>query len=123
MELWAGFVGVEEDKKTFALTPKIGWFVRQSNEEEESLARLKKQDSLRGIELRIDAVPEILQKLDHIEKLKLYFENDIKLPEWLMKMDIESILVFGEITDTEKEQLLAQYGNLSINDNDYYDYD
>lgn len=123
MELWAGFVGVEENKKTFALTPKIGWFVRQSNEEEESLARLKKQDAIRGIELRIDSVPEILQKLDHIEKLKLYFENNIKLPEWLMKMDIESISAFGEITDTEKERLLAQYANLSINDNDYYDYD
>ena len=40
-----------------------------------------------------------------------------------MKMDIESISAFGEITDTEKEQLLAQYANLSINDNDYYDYD
>jgi len=88
-----------------------------------ALPVLKEQDAIRGIKLTIDTVPEILQKLDHIERLILYFENDIKLPEWLMKMDIESILVFGEIADTEKEQLLAQYANLSINDNDYYDFD
>lgn len=37
MELWAGFVGAEEDPQTLALTPKIGWMVRvaeMSNDKE-----------------------------------------------------------------------------------------
>lgn len=41
MELWSGMVGVSEDKKTYALTPQIGWFVRKSDEKAESLARLR----------------------------------------------------------------------------------
>ena len=46
MQLWAGFVGVEEDAKTRALTPKIGWLARIANEESDEVARLKEQDKL-----------------------------------------------------------------------------
>ncbi|GAA4099412.1 DUF4419 domain-containing protein [Mucilaginibacter panaciglaebae] len=29
LELWAGFVGLEQDPKTFGLKPKIGWMIRK----------------------------------------------------------------------------------------------
>ncbi len=32
MELWAGVIGVEENRENFGLTPKLGWFVRESHE-------------------------------------------------------------------------------------------
>lgn len=35
MELWAGIVGVAEDPKTSALTPKIGWLARMAVEKKE----------------------------------------------------------------------------------------
>lgn len=55
-------VGVEEDKATYSLKPKIGWFVRKSDMEEENLSRLEKQNDYRGMELEVDEVPEILKK-------------------------------------------------------------
>ena len=33
MELWAGFVGYEEDPKTQAIIPKIGWLARMALEQ------------------------------------------------------------------------------------------
>ncbi len=27
LTLWAGFVGIAQDKETFALRPEIGWFI------------------------------------------------------------------------------------------------
>ena len=53
MELWAGFVGIEENATTRALTPKIGWLARIVDEEEAQLhqrfpkvtiERIKKQE-------------------------------------------------------------------------------
>ena len=51
MELVAGIVGVQEDAQTFALTPKIGWFVRTAEPEAESVA----PDGLAGIEATGDS--------------------------------------------------------------------
>ena len=51
MELWAGFVGVEEDAKTHALMPKIGWLARIADEQAEEAARQKAESQgLKGTE-------------------------------------------------------------------------
>ena len=47
MELWAGFVGVEEDAKTHALMPKIGWLARIADEQAEETARQKEEEKWR----------------------------------------------------------------------------
>lgn len=31
LELWAGFIGLEQDPATFALTPTIGWMIRKKS--------------------------------------------------------------------------------------------
>lgn len=116
MELWSGFVGVEEDNGTFALKPKIGWFVRQSDIETETITRLKEQDSHRGIRLTdIEVVPEILKKLQHINSLTLNFKDKINLPEWLKDIEIDNLTVFGEIGRKECRRLRSIYKNISIN--------
>lgn len=43
LELIAGIVGVQEDPETFALTPKIGWFVRRVDEEKKNYGPMKKK--------------------------------------------------------------------------------
>ena len=51
MELWAGFVGVEENAKTHALSPKIGWLARIADPQAEEPARQKAENQgLKGIE-------------------------------------------------------------------------
>ena len=120
MELWTGFIGVEEDTETFALMPKIGWFVRQSNEEEENLDRLRKQDKYHGIHLTVDVVPDILKKLDHINRLVINFTGDIDLPEWLGNMDIDEFIVYGKVSKMEKNRLKELFGNIVVNPKEYY---
>ena len=120
MELWSGFIGVEEDNETFALMPKIGWFVRQSDEEEENLDRLRKQDQYRGINLTVDVVPDILMKLEHIDRLVICFTGDIELPEWLGNVDIDELIVYGNITNTRKKRLKELFANIKINPKEYY---
>ena len=53
MELWAGFIGAEEDTVTNTLTPKIGWLVRQTESDDEVLNDMKKKDEACGIERRV----------------------------------------------------------------------
>lgn len=119
MELWSGFIGVEENKETFALTPKIGWFVRQSDVENENLARLKAQDRYNGIELEVDSVPDILRKFEHINRLILTFKDKIVLPDWLKDIDIDSLIVFGKINKEAMATLKQQFAHILINPNNY----
>lgn len=33
LELWAGFIGLEQDEESFSLTPRIGWMIRKKDTE------------------------------------------------------------------------------------------
>ena len=48
MQLWAGFVGIEENTTTHALTPKIGWLARIADEESDEVARMREQNKYNG---------------------------------------------------------------------------
>lgn len=119
MELWAGFVGIEENPITYALTPKIGWFVRKSDESAESLARLRAQDADYGIHLTVREVPSILQNLSHINRLFLRFTNGITLPDWLDNI-VDEICVFGTIDAGEEAKLKKRFKSIRINPEDEY---
>ena len=110
MELLSGFVGIELDSVTQAMTPKIGWLVRVANEEEESLARLKYQDAWNGgIYLNVDEVPEILKKLPHIQSLQITFTDKVVLPDWMDSMAIDRLFIMGEISKEEKKALQKRF--------------
>ena len=106
MELWAGFVGVTEDSVTFALTPKIGWFARISNEEAEALSRLEYRDKKIGLSFVLNKkdseLPEVLSKMKHIHKLDLlFFDIPVILPTWLERIQIDKLFVRGKLSDEE----------------------
>ena len=105
MELWTGFVGVSENPITHALTPKIGWFVRQSNEEVESLYGLKEANRMGGINLTINDVPEILNSIDEFSSLWLNFIDKVHLPDWLFEKKIGALHITGKI-DKEYKQFI-----------------
>ena len=114
MELWAGFIGVEENKNTFALTPQIGWFARKSEPDKESLARLKEQDEMCGINLRIKEVPSQLLGLGQIRSLTLDFIGKIDIPVWMDDIQIENFTVSGVVTPAEKKDLQRRFKNIRI---------
>ncbi len=121
MELWAGFLGVEEDRRTYALTPRIGWFVRQSREEEEILRRLKAMDEYSGIRINGTEIPLYLRKLDHIKELVIDMEGEILLPDWLDEIGIETMVFCHSIPKEEKERIRQRFVKTNItfyDDND-----
>ena len=119
MQLWAGFVGVEEDAKTLALMPKIGWLARIADEESDEVARLKEQDKHMK-KLYIDMgkgqeVPHALSKLDHIHALRLEFGNNpVVIPEWLDKIQIDKLRIMGQFTEEEEAQLRQRFPKAEI---------
>ena len=119
MQLWAGFVGIEEDAKTRALTPKIGWLARIADEEADEVARLKEEDKHRG-HLHFSMgngqeLPHSLSKMDHIRSLQLdFWHNPVVIPEWLDKIPIAKLRIMGELTDESEAQLRQRFPQAEI---------
>ena len=114
MELWSGMVGVSEDRETYALTPQIGWFVRNSNEKEESLARLREANEMRALRLEVDEVPIELNSLETIDSLTLHFRGSVSIPDWLLTKNIKYLKIYGKVSKEEKKRLKAVIPEVKI---------
>ena len=118
MQLVAGFIGTEVDTLTHALTPKMGWVVRQMEDSDSIVKRLQKMDSeasLFGIELRVNKVPEHLAQLPHIKRLTLYFTDKVELPEWFYHLQIDNLRIDGEMTDEQEAAIWKHFPNAILN--------
>ena len=114
MQLMAGFIGVEEDTTTYALTPKIGWIVRVGNAESDAMNNLRQSNERGSIDLRVAEVPEMLRELPHIASLSLTFTGKVVLPEWMDGMQIDELYVFGDMTDAEKASLRQRFPKIKF---------
>ncbi|MBR4239810.1 MAG: DUF4419 domain-containing protein [Prevotella sp.] len=118
MELWAGFVGIEEDAKTRALTPKIGWLARIADEESDEVGRMKEQNKYMALYFYLNKdqeVPHALSKMDHIRSLHLDFgRNPVVIPEWLDNILIDKLSITGQLTDDEEAQLRQRFPKAEI---------
>ncbi len=118
MQLVAGFIGTEVDTLTHALKPKLGWVVRQMENNESIAKRLEKMDSessLFGIELRVNKVPEHLSLLPHIKRLFLHFTDKVELPEWFYHLQIDNLRINGEMTDQQEAAIWEHFPNAILN--------
>lgn len=118
MQLVAGFIGTEVDTLTHALTPKMGWVVRQMEDSDSIVKRLQKmdsEDSFYGIELRVNKVPEHLAQLPHIKRLTLYFTDKVELPEWFYGLQIDNLRIDGEMTDEQEAAIWKHFPNAILN--------
>lgn len=114
MEFWSGIVGMEVDPATKAMTPKLGWFTRVSETQEEIVARLQKQDAGLGINLQVNKVPDALKQFDKISSLKLTFVSKVVIPEWMDRIKIDSFTVSGSLTAHEKADLKSRFPGITI---------
>ena len=117
MELIAGYIGTEVDTLTHALTPKMGWVVRQMEGSDSIVKRLQKMDSeasLFGIELRVNKVPEHLAQLPHIKKLRLYFTDKVELPEWFYHLQIDKLTIEGEMSDEQEAAIWEHFPKADV---------
>ena len=114
MELWAGFIGAEEDTIANALIPKIGGLVR-IDDEESTLSDLQKKNEKGTIYIRIKEVPTVLAQLKHINRLKLDFTGKVVLPTWMDKLTIENFTISGTMTEEEKAEIQKRFPKAVIN--------
>lgn len=73
LELWAGFVGLEQNKDNFALRPRIGWMVRKKDVRNRGLKSKLEADADSGISIRVKEFPAVLLELKKIRKLEIAF--------------------------------------------------
>ncbi len=127
LELWAGFIGLEQNKETFALTPQISWMVKEKTSNQSAM--IQKLDACNqpdenntGIELSIYEVPEVLKMFDTIYSLSLYFKKRVFIPEWMKTKTIGKLVISGKISKREKKKILEwfPYTEIYINGDNYY---
>jgi len=126
LELWAGFIGLEQNAETFALTPKISWMIKIKDTNQTGIHQKLESENIpssveSGIELMIKDVPESLRKFKEIYALSLHFKNNVLIPEWLKDIRIGRLSIEGKIDGAEKEKILNWFPHteLTINDKEY----
>ena len=128
LELWAGFVGLEQNPKTFALTPKISWMIKKKDINQTGIHQKLESENIPssggfggGIDIKIIDVPENFKKFSEIYSLKLHFKNNVSIPEWLKNIRIGKLDIEGKITETETEKIINWFPNteLKINGKEY----
>ncbi|MBC7567776.1 MAG: DUF4419 domain-containing protein [Pedobacter sp.] len=104
LEMWAGFTGLEQNSKTFALKPAIGWMIRKKDSENDKrlAERIKKNyedDPYFGINIQVQTVPKEILELKEIKKLTISFIDKINIPDEMGKMKIEGFAMDGSIDE------------------------
>ena len=112
LELWAGFIGLEQNDNDYTLTPKIGWMIRKKDVRNDALrqkflSEIKSNDEGEQgqISIRVKEVPEALLNLDEIQNLEIRFIGKINIPDGLAKVKIGTMSLFGEIDAAGEERI------------------
>lgn len=110
LELWAGFVGLEQNKRNFALQPQISWMIRKKDLTNNKVKNKLMADAQgtgfgRGISIRVKEFPSVLLELTEIKKLEIRFINQIDIPDEISKIKIEHLELFGKISKEGIERI------------------
>ncbi|WP_298652600.1 DUF4419 domain-containing protein [uncultured Proteiniphilum sp.] len=116
LELWAGFVGLEQNKENYALTPKIGWMIRKKDVENVGLKQKFESDnkSWGGIAIRVKEIPAAIFELKEIKKLEIAFIDEINIPEKLSEIKIETLRLSGKINDAEMKRIKKMFPDTQL---------
>ena len=116
LELWAGFFGLEQNMKNYALTPKIGWMIRKKDVEQMGLQQKFEHDlKTRGaIEIRVKEIPEAIFKLTEIKKLAIQFIGDVIIPDRLADIKIQKLIIEGEIDKSEEARIRQLFPDTEV---------
>ena len=114
LELWAGFVGLEQNKDNFALRPRIGWMVRKKDVRNRGLKSKLEADADSGISIRVKEFPAVLLELKKIRKLEIAFVDEIDIPDELAAVQIEQLMLSGKITEEGVERIRRLFPDTAI---------
>jgi len=106
MEYWAGFIGVQQDKNTFALRPEIGWFVSYRDETKvRNEGKRQEQTNMGGYFNLTDFPAELLNDDREWRDLTLVFQDEVKLPSNFPEISAEILRIQGKIAKNQKEEI------------------
>lgn len=125
LELWAGFIGLEQDPATFALTPTIGWMIRKKEQDQKMVQQMLSDPNQGEISIRVKHFPNELLSVPANSSLSLTFIDKIEIPDELAQIKISDLSLYGQISSQEKKRLIQLFANtntrLQINqDKDFY---
>ncbi len=118
LELWAGFMGLSQNKTNYALTPEIGWLIKRKDTlpDPAIVNRLQreKDNGFGGIEIRVNEVPSEILQIDRFKRLSITFTDSIRIPEAMGKIQIEQLLLNGKITKEEERRIFGLFPNTHV---------
>ncbi|MDR2564107.1 MAG: DUF4419 domain-containing protein [Prevotellaceae bacterium] len=116
LELWAGFIGLQQDEKTFALTPQIAWMIRKKDEENVGLKQKLESESTSdwGIEIRVKEFPKELLSLKEIKRISIEFIDNIVIPDDFKNVKITELKLRGSIEQPEIERIKNMFPDTVI---------
>lgn len=127
LELWAGFIGLEQNSKDFTLTPKIGWMIRKKDIDyfgiKHQFEKHANEDFLgSGISIRVQVIPNAIFDLKTIKNLEISFIDRILIPDKLKAIKIEKLKLSGKIDQSEIERISKMFPDtkLIINNESIY---
>jgi len=121
LELWAGFVGLEQNHNSYSLKPQIGWMIRKKDIGNKALVEKFKTDNSSnfngiwgGIMIRVKIFPKELLKLDQIKYLEIEFLDDIIIPDEISNIKIDKFKMTGKISKLEIERIRKLLPNTEL---------
>ncbi|WP_243347710.1 DUF4419 domain-containing protein [Parabacteroides sp. FAFU027] len=121
LELWAGFIGLRQDKDDFTLKPEIGWMIRKKEANDNYLKDKLSQDAKKdwgGINIRGKKVPEEILGLDSIKSLTISFVDKIEIPDAMGKIKITELRLYGNASEQEIERICKLFPDTRLYIND-----
>lgn len=123
LELWAGFMGAEQDATTFALRPRIGWMIRDKSDDDSVLYALiaEKSNTRSTLRIRVREIPDEILKADSIGSLEIRFTEGVRIPDELARVAIGRLEITGTITEDETGRIRRMFPEtvLVINEETY----
>lgn len=111
LELWAGFIGLEQNTETLALRPKIGWAIKNKNQEN---IVFKTEFAEGHKKLRVNKFPRQILDFPIIKSLDIEFTDRIEIPEEMKNIKIEYLALFGKISWIEELRTLRILKNTEL---------
>ena len=114
LELWAGFVGLKEDPKTFNLTPVIGWMIRKKDETATPSSSImdilqKHINDIDGIGITVSSIPPELMEIGPIKRLRVHFTDKIIIPAEMAKVPIGVMWLYGQIEPEQRNKIIVMF--------------
>ena len=119
LELWSGFIGLQQNKDNFALRPQISWMIRKKDIGNKGLLsklRVEAQEEGigSGISIKVKEFPPVLLELKEIKSLKIEFTNEIDIPNELSEVKIGKLELSGKSAGKGIERIKELFPNTEI---------